>query len=115
MTVEVEQLVPPAGGKLRIDIHLSATVNVTAFSARQKVSGYIADELSTQMHGGVPRLVVGERIVWQVPVILSLLPHGDIGQVGSIDVDVETGELLATSESLQEIQRHASALAASTP
>ncbi|MEJ2208924.1 MAG: hypothetical protein P8129_07800 [Anaerolineae bacterium] len=111
MTIEVEQLAPPVGGKLQIDISLSATVNITGFSARQKVSGYVADELSTQMHGGTPKLVVGERIAWRVPVILSLPPSGDLGEVGYIDVDVETGELLTTEESLQEIKRHAKALA----
>jgi hypothetical protein len=114
MTIEVEQLTPPVGGKLQIEIRLSATVNITGFSARQKVSGYVADELSTQMHGGTPKLVVGERIVWRVPVILSLPPSGDLGEVGYIDVDVETGELLTTGESLREIKQHASALASGT-
>jgi hypothetical protein len=57
--------------------HLSATVNVTAFSARQKVTGFVVDEISTNMHAGEPRLVVGERICWRVPVILSMPPIGD--------------------------------------
>jgi len=38
MNVKVHSLTPQAG-QLAIDIRLSATINVTAFSARQKVTG----------------------------------------------------------------------------
>jgi hypothetical protein len=78
MSVEIHNLTPRSG-QLAIDIRLSATVNVTAFSARQKVTGFVADEISTNLHGGEPTLVVGERITWRVPVILSLPPAGDRG------------------------------------
>jgi len=67
----------------------AAKVNVTAFSARQKVTGFVADEISTNMHAGEPRLVLSERIIWRVPVILSLPPSGDRGEVCTIDVDGE--------------------------
>jgi hypothetical protein len=106
MNVEVESLAPRTG-QLTIDIRLSATVNVTAFSARQKVTGFVADEISTNMHGGEPRLVVGERICWRVPVILSMPPTGDRGEVGIIDVDVETGQLLVSRTLVEEIKRRA--------
>jgi hypothetical protein len=48
MNIQVRSLTPQAG-QLMIDIRLSATVNVTAFSARQKVTGFVADEISTNM------------------------------------------------------------------
>lgn len=110
MTVEVESLAPKTG-QLTIDIQLSATVNVTAFSARQKVTGFVADEISTNMHGGEPSLAVGERICWRVPVILSMPPTGDRGQVGTIDVDVETGQLLVSRSLIEEIKQRAEHLA----
>jgi len=97
----------PQSGQLAIDVHLSATVNVTAFSARQKVTGFVADEISTNMHAGEPRLVVGERICWRVPIILSMPPSGDRGEVGTIDVDVETGQVMITQALIQEIERRA--------
>jgi hypothetical protein len=115
MNVEVHSLTPQAG-QLAIDIRLSATVNVTAFSARQKVTGFVADEISTNMHGGEPRLIVGDRICWRVPVILSMPPVGDRGEVGAIDVDIETGQLTVTRALIEEIERRAEYLAAhSTP
>ncbi|MCP4360497.1 MAG: hypothetical protein GY796_21010 [Chloroflexi bacterium] len=103
MSIEIESL-PPESGQLSVNIQLSATVNVTAFSARQKVTGFVADEISTQMHAGDPVLIMGKRICWRVPVILSLPPTGDRGEVGSIDVDVETGQLLITPTLIQEIE-----------
>lgn len=111
MSVEVHTLTPRAG-QLAIDVHLSATVNVTAFSAQQKVTGFVADEVSTNMHGGEPRLVVSERIYWRVPVIFSMPPTGDRGEVGTIDVDVETGQLMTTRALIEEIEHRAEYLAA---
>ena len=110
MTVEVRTLTPRSG-QLEIDVRLSATVNVTAFSARQKVTGFVADEISTNMHAGEPQLVVGERIYWRVPVILSMPPSGERGEVGTIDVDIENGQLLVTQALIEEIERRAGYLA----
>ena len=69
------------------------------------------DEISTNMHGGTPRLVVGERNCWRVPIILSMPPTGDRGEVGAIDVDVETGQLIITHTLIEEIQQRAEYLA----
>ncbi len=101
----------PRSGQLEIDIRLSATVNVTAFSAAQKVTGFVADEISTNMHGDAPQLVVGEHMVWRVPILLSMPPTGDRGEVGAIDVDVETGQLMVTRELVEEIKSRAEYLA----
>ena len=112
--VKVESLVPKTG-QLSINIQLSATVKITAFGARQKVTGFVADEISTNMHGAEPTLIVGEQICWRVPIILSLPPYGDRGEVGAIDVDVETGQLLITPKLIEEIERHAQYLATCPP
>lgn len=114
MNVELESLMPKRG-QLSVNIQLSVTVNVTAFSARQKVTGFVADEISTQMHAGEPTLLMKDRIYWHVPIILSLPPTGDRGEVGAIDVDVETGQLQITPELIEAIERHAEYLATSSP
>ena len=106
MTVTMESLFPQAG-QLEIDVRLSTTVNVTAFSARQKVSGFVADHLSTNMHAGEPSLVVGESIVWRVPVILSLPPTGDRGEIGTLDVDIQSGQIYHSRTLLAEMERRA--------
>jgi len=110
MSVQVHSLTPESG-ELEINIRLSATVNVTAFSARQKVTGYVADEISTNLHGGEPKLVVGEHICWRVPIILSIPPTGDRGEVGAIDVDIATGQLMVSHGLIEEIKNRAEYLA----
>lgn len=101
-----------SAGRVEISVKVTTDVNVTAFTARQKVSGLVLSEISNLMHGGTPVLVVGERLYWRVPVILSLPPHGDRGEVGAIDVDAESGEMQITRALIQEIQERAQALAA---
>jgi hypothetical protein len=56
-------------------------------------------------------LIVGERIRWRVPVWLSLPPTGDLGEVGTIEVDVETGQLEITEVLLQKLTLRAEELA----
>jgi hypothetical protein len=43
-------------------------------------------------------LVASERICWRAPVILSMPLIGDRGKVGTIDVDIETGQLMITQQ-----------------
>jgi len=114
MPVRIESLKLPKASELNIDIRLSSVVNVTAFAARQKVTGYVADEISTHTHGGEPVLSVGQHIRWRVPVILSLPPYGDLGEVGHIEVDMGTGQLMVTSALLEEIRYRAQELAVRT-
>lgn len=92
-------------------LHISviATVNVDAASARRQASIWLANETGTQPGPGDPRLIIGERTVWRMPVLLTSSIHGIVGEVGSIDVDAGTGELLAgdalRDEILSNVQR----------
>ena len=45
--------------------------------------------------GDTPTLVIAERAVWRVPVLLTSPSRGVIGTVGSVDVDAQSGELIA--------------------
>jgi hypothetical protein len=113
MSAIVESL--PKTGRLEVDIKVSADVNVSAYAARQKVNDFVLSDISYMMHAGKPELVVGERICWRVPVILSLTSRGDVGEVGTIDVDVETGQMYITPQLITEIKARAEGLAASPP
>jgi hypothetical protein len=88
-----------------------ADMSILASVARQKVTGFVVYEISTQLRGREPTLVVGERIRWRVPIWLSLPPTGDLDEVGTIDVDVETGRLEITEALIQEITLRARELA----
>ena len=114
MEVAVEQFLPDTSS-LSVTVQITTKMNVSAYVARRKVTGFVADQISTNLHGGVPILVVGERIRWRVPVILSLPPTGERGVTGEIDVDVETGQLQISAELFQEIEDRAQYLAARSP
>ncbi len=109
MTVLLQEL--PRLGKLEVDVKVTADVNVSAFSARQKVNAFVLNDISYMMHAGNPTLVLADRIRWRVPIVLSQTSRGDVGQVGHIDVDVETGQLLVTPDLVSEIESRAAAIA----
>ncbi len=111
--IEIEKL--PTSGQVAINIQVTAAINVSAFSAQQKVTRLAASHVSTHMHAGQPKLVVHDRVVWRVPVIFSMAPHGDRGVVGEIDVDVETGATQLSQEMIEGMKQRAQDLALSSP
>lgn len=104
----------PTESTLDIHIHVTQALNVTSFSARQRVTQYVMQELSTQLGGDTTELSVGERVYWSVPVVFTLPGKGVLGRVGMLRVDAETGELLTDPQTEQEMLRHAEQLAQRT-
>jgi len=101
----------PAESTLDINIRVTQPLNVTSFSARQRVTQYLVQELSTQLGGDTPELTVAERVYWTVPVVFTLPGKGVLGRVGTLRIDAGTGELLTDPQTEQEILRHAEWLA----
>lgn len=114
MTVEFDQLTLPAPVEIKIEVTLTAQVNVTDFTAQRKVSKFLLDQVGNLLYGERPTLVAGRRLLWRVPVWLGLPTVGPVGQVGTIDVDAQTGELVVTPEELTEIAERGNALAERT-
>ena len=97
--------------QVEITIHVSTKLNVTQESARRKVNVFVLSEIGTGLGGDMPMLIIaGERLCWRVPISLALPNTGPLGQVGHIDVDAQTGEILADAESIEGIVRHAERL-----
>jgi hypothetical protein len=101
----------PTESTLDITIRVTQALNITSFSARQRVTQYVMQELSTQLGGDVPELTVGERVYWSVPIVFTLPGKGVLGRVGTLRVDAATGELLTDPQIEQEMMRHAEQLA----
>jgi len=91
---------------------ISTTVNYSAEAARRLAGRFVANEIGYLLRCEDPRLVVAERVHWRVPITLAFPTTGPVGTVGTIDVDVETGQLSITPEQIAEITRHAESLAA---
>jgi hypothetical protein len=113
--VTVTQLIPSVPeSKVDVTVHVSATLNVTAFAAQQRVSGLALSEIGTGIGADHPELIVSRnRMVWRVPLFLALPDLGRIGNIGAIDVDAQTGEVLADHATFETLIRHAQQLAPS--
>jgi hypothetical protein len=111
MLLELEQLTLPAQANVKIEVSVTSTINVTAKIAQRKVSKLLLDQVGNLLYGEQPNLVAGQRLLWRVPVYLGLPTTGCVGQVGTIDVDAQTGELLFTQQILDEIGERGDALA----
>jgi len=114
MTVELDQILPQLeAAQIDITIRVSTRLNVTQVAARRKVNVFVLNEIGTGLGGDTPTLVLyQERLCWRVPVILALPPRGRLGQVGQIDVDAQSGEILANDQTIRDIADHATRLVA---
>jgi hypothetical protein len=111
MAVHLPGVQIPAGATADIRIQVTAQANVTAFVARQKVTQFVVQEISSQLGAGEPDLVVGDRLRWSVPVLFTLPGKGVVGRAGEVEVDATTGELLTEADTVARIGDHAQRLA----
>ncbi len=113
MSVEVRDLIPKlSNSQIDIHVHVSAQLNVTPFVARQKVGGLMLSQVGTGVAADEPVLVAtSERLVWRVPVFLALPGLGRLGDLGQIDVDAQTGQVLADQALLERLIENAQRLA----
>lgn len=75
----------------------------------------LVDEVSLLMGADEPALVVGDRVVWRVPAWLGLPHTGRVGVVGTVDVDVTTGEMTNSPACKADLERRGEELAARQP
>lgn len=97
--------------ELDIQISVSATVEIDPQTAQRHVTRWVASEVGNLLMGGTPQLVISQRAVWRVPIVLGSSQKGFLGEVGVVDVDATTGELLLSAELVEELLRNAQALA----
>jgi len=111
--VELKDLLPQIrSAQMDIQVRVSVTLNITPFVARQKVGSLVLSEVGTGIGADEPTLVLSnKRVVWRVPVFLALPGLGRLGQVGEIDVDAQTGEVLADRSALNRMIDNANRLA----
>lgn len=101
----------PVTERLWLHIHTDVQINISADQAQHNITQYVHSKISSQMHAESPILVLGPRVCWRVPIHLTFPSIGDVGQVGTIDVDVETGQAEITEAIIQDIECHAEDIA----
>lgn len=113
MSIIIESVTLPERGPLNIRLDVVTTINTTAEEARRKVSVFAGNVIADLLSGEAPNLVwQQDRAYWRVPIALSSRAMGRIGVVGTVDVDVETGELQITDQLIEEIEENAQRFAA---
>ena len=111
MNVEMSEITLPAEAEVKIELTLTAQVKITHITAQRQVSKLLLDQVGSLIYGERPNLLAGQRLVWRVPVWLGLPTTGPVAQVGALDVDAQTGEILYTQQMLDDIRERGNALA----
>lgn len=112
MNVAFAGLAVPDPVTVDINIRVSGQITVGSLAARQKVNRFVVSQIGNLLCAGEPELVVDQRFRWRVPVLLTMPGKGELGQVGEINVDVQTGAIDADDQAIARIQRNATTVAA---
>ncbi len=83
----LQVMVPP----IQIDIPVSPEM------ARRRANGYLAMHVALLLGTSDPRLIMGEPLTWKLSVNLHLPSIGYVGQIGSIQINAVTGEVIPLS------------------
>lgn len=98
-------------GTVTLYLDRKIEVKLSPEEVQRQVNNYVHLEISTQLHAESPTLVVGDQVVWRVPIHLTFPSFGDVGQVGFIQVDPVTGEIDTSSPMLDKLTHNAEVLA----
>lgn len=107
----VVQSNPPESGEFSLNIQRTFHMQVSQEEAQRAVMRYITLNISSQFFTHAPVLFVADQAYWRVPIHLTFPSQGDVGAVGAIDVDIESGALMITDEILEGIESRADHLA----
>lgn len=110
MSATLQRWRAPRGAKVDIRIEVTADLRVTAEDARDLADEFLLMEVGDLLGPGEPSLQVGDRLAWEVPIILSNAIRGTLGEVGRLLVDGETGEITFTEQDRKDVEAHAKAL-----
>lgn len=76
------------------EINLSFELTITAKEAHYKVRWWLRDNISMLVDADPPHFVVGERCLWRVPAYIAFPNAGKFSNIGVVDVDAATGEMM---------------------
>ena len=94
MVIMLDNYKIPEKGKVDLNVQASFEIKITAEEARRRVDHWLMEFVSTQMGADTPTLVIGGHPVWRVPAHISFPRAGKFDNVGVVNVDVATGEML---------------------
>lgn len=115
MDILLDQITLPEHGEVELKLDCKFAINISAEQARRQVNRWLLFEVSMMIGAEAPSLVLKEQVVWRVPAVFTAPHVGSVGVVGTVEVDVQTGEMNNTPECKALIERCAQELAARLP
>ncbi len=126
VTLVLDQVTLPPMGTVALHLDFTFELTLSAETARRQAQCWLVDQVSYMIRAGEPTLVISTTVisttetgqqtaVWRVPAILTATHLGDVGDVGHVDIDVETGSLADRAQCKAVILRNAKNLAAIMP
>ena len=101
--------------ELNIQVSISTSVHIDPKTARRQVTAWLASEVGNMLIGGPPHLVISQKTVWRVPAMLTSSEVGPVGEVGTVDLDAQSGELLVSEQLKTQILDNVKHLTRPTP
>jgi hypothetical protein len=92
----------------RLKEHRGEAKGIVRPRAQMNANGYLADHIALSVKADRPVFVAGDRPVWRATAFLRLCGHGRVCDLGVIDVDAQTGEVVPLPETqLQAMRKRA--------
>ena len=106
-----EYSLPEKGENIQLEIKRSFSINLTAKEAKKKVNDWLFMDVSMMIAADEPTLAISrDAVAWRVPAILYSTQQGLVGQVGHVDVNVQTAEIDNTQACQAKIEFEAEQL-----
>lgn len=103
----------PKNNYLRMESHLVHEIKISPSVARRKANAFLAGYVTMMVSAGQPTLILDECPVWRVPANLHLSNLGKVSTLDTIDVDAQSGEIIApTTDQITQMQELAHVIAA---
>lgn len=121
VSVMLEKMSLPSTGVVKVQVDYTFDLKISAEEAQHLVHSWLGGDVSYMIRADEPTLVIDEDksgrplAHWRIPAILTATHLGDVGVVGQVDVDVETGEIRDAKRCAELILSNAKNLATTMP
>jgi hypothetical protein len=96
--------------RMQINVHLHAEI-LSPDAARRQANLWLLENVGNLLRAEDPELIAGELLIWRLNVMLTSPQRGTVGQVGRLEVEATTGNVMASDALAQEMLDHAQTLA----
>lgn len=88
----------PNSGPMQVTVpSIQIDIPVSPETARRRANGYLAMHVALLLGTSDPRLLMGDPLTWKLSVNLHLPSIGYVGQVGTIQINALTGDVIPLS------------------